>query len=112
MLFLANASFVCLFVVRCLSIAVFLCLDHFLRGVVLHNAAIASRFELSGVSHFQVVCFQAPFIFLAPECSVLFSLLRTFVLILFLSVHHCAVSRGFAPLLGDVAMWSGRALFI
>lgn len=62
------------------------------------------------MSLFQVVCFQAPFIFLAPECSVLFSLLRTFGLILFLSVHNCGISCGFASLLGDLAVWYGRAL--
>lgn len=71
---------------------------------------IASWCELSGVSLFQVVCFQAPFIFLAPECSVLFSLLHTFGLILYLSVHNCGISCGFASLLGDLAVWYGRAL--
>lgn len=42
MLFLANVFFVCLFLVTNLDTAVFLCLDPFLKMVVLHNTVIAS----------------------------------------------------------------------
>lgn len=50
MLFLAIASFVCLFAVRCLGTTVFLCLDHFLKVVVLHNSDCFMMWTLRSVS--------------------------------------------------------------
>lgn len=106
-LFLANVFFVCLFLVTNLGTAVFLCLDPFLKMVVLHNTMIALWCELLECC-FQrgYLLLQSPFIFLALERTVLFSLLSTFVLMLLLIYKkRSGISHaGFASLLGDPAL--------
>lgn len=79
MLFLADVSFVCLFAVPYLGTAVFLCLDLFLKVVVLHSTGITGWCELLGVLLPARLFASAGSVYFPGSCMYYFVFLASFL---------------------------------
>lgn len=103
-LFLADVSFVCLFAVPYLGTAVLVCLDLFLKMVVLHSSGIAGWCELLGELLPARLFAFAGSIYFPGSCKYCFVFLASYLCsdVGFWSVKNSGIffSAGFACLLG------------